>query len=83
MTDDIRERVAGALANADGWATTGSTIADYLPLADAALSACRYAEMREALDNLVMALELPGDHCEVKPAMIHARTALAKARGET
>ena len=38
-------------------------------------------ELCDALDDLVMAIELPGDHCEVEQAMRHAKTALAKVRG--
>jgi hypothetical protein len=30
-----------------------------------------------ALDDLVMAVELPGDHCELKPALERARRALS------
>ena len=39
--------------------------------------------LREALDDLLMATELPGDHCELEPAKERARAALSKARGET
>ena len=38
-------------------------------------------DMAEALDDLLMAIELPGDHCELEPAKQRARAALAKARG--
>ena len=32
--------------------------------------------LREALDNLIAACELPGDHCEVEQALPHAKAAL-------
>ena len=35
--------------------------------------------LREALEDLVSACELPGDHCEVEQAMPRARAALAPA----
>ena len=38
-------------------------------------------DMAEALDDLLMALDLPGDHCELEPAKQRARAALAKAKG--
>lgn len=34
-------------------------------------------ECVEALDSLMMALELPGDHCEVDQAKVRARAALS------
>jgi hypothetical protein len=40
-------------------------------------------ELAEALDNIMMALDLPGDHCELANAKRQAAAALAKARGET
>lgn len=40
-------------------------------------------DMAEALDDLLMALDLPGGHCELEPAKERARAALAKARSET
>jgi hypothetical protein len=40
-------------------------------------------ELAEALDNIMMALDLPGDHCELANAKRQAIAALAKARGET
>lgn len=46
MSEALIEAVAKAIANADGWATTGSTIADYMPLARAALAAIE--EYKEA-----------------------------------
>lgn len=36
-------------------------------------------KMREALDDLIMAAELPGDHCELEPAIDRARKALRGA----
>lgn len=39
MSDDLVKKVAREIASADGWATTGSTIADYMPLARAVLAA--------------------------------------------
>jgi hypothetical protein len=36
------------------------------------------ARLRDALDELVMACELPGDHCEVAQSLPRARAALAK-----
>lgn len=41
------------------------------------------AELAEALDNLVCACELPGNHCEVEQALPTAIAALAKAKGES
>ena len=38
-------------------------------------------ELVKALDELVMAIELPGNHCEVEQALRHAKSALAKAVG--
>lgn len=38
-------------------------------------------EVLSALDELVLALDLPGDHCEVEQAKRHAKATLAKARG--
>jgi len=32
--------------------------------------------LREALDNLIVACELPGDHCEVEQALPYAKAAL-------
>jgi hypothetical protein len=40
-------------------------------------------ELAEALDSLLMAINLPGNNCEVEQATRHAKAALAKARGET
>ena len=34
--------------------------------------------LREALDNLISACELPGDHCEVEQALPHAKAALRR-----
>ena len=34
--------------------------------------------LREALDNLISACELPGDHCEVAQALPHAKAALRR-----
>ena len=34
-------------------------------------------EVVEALDNLVSACELPGDHCEVEQALLFAKQTLA------
>ena len=39
------------------------------------------ARLREALDNLIMACELPGDHCEIEQAVRVARAVLTG--GET
>ena len=39
------------------------------------------AALVEALEELVMACDLPGDHCEVEQAMPRARAALALYRG--
>ena len=36
--------------------------------------------LREALDNLISACELPGDHCEVAQALPHAKAALRRER---
>jgi hypothetical protein len=36
--------------------------------------------LREALDNLISACELPGDHCEVEQALPHAKAALRRER---
>jgi hypothetical protein len=33
-------------------------------------------QLREALDNLIVACELPGDHCEVEQALPYAKAAL-------
>jgi hypothetical protein len=41
------------------------------------------AALRAALDTLVMACELPGDHCEVEQALPGARALLARAAQET
>lgn len=38
----------------------------------------RIAELEGALDDLVCACELPGDHCEVEDALPAARAALLK-----
>lgn len=38
-------------------------------------------ELLEALDDLVLACELPGDHCEVEQALPAARAAIRKAVG--
>ena len=38
-------------------------------------------ELLEALDQLVSARELPGDHCEIDQALPAARAAIAKATG--
>ena len=40
-------------------------------------------DLAVALDNLVVALEMPGDHCETDNAMRQAKAALAKVRGKT
>jgi hypothetical protein len=53
------------------------------PGADDARLIAAAPELADALDNLVMALDLPGDHCEVENAKRQAKTALAKVRGET
>ena len=36
----------------------------------------------EALDDILMAYDLPGDHCEMEQAIIVARAAIDKAKGE-
>ena len=36
--------------------------------------------LREALDNLISACELSGDHCEVEQALPHAKAALRRER---
>ena len=41
------------------------------------------AALVEALEGLVMACELPGDHCEREQALPAARAALALYRGDT
>ena len=38
-------------------------------------------ELLDALDSLVLACELPGDHCEVEQALPAARAAISKAVG--
>ena len=43
-------------------------------------AAAEIERLRAALDALVMACELPGDHCEVEQALPAARAALASAR---
>jgi len=45
-------------------------------IAEAAALRAENARLREALDALVMACELPGDHCEVEQALPSARAAL-------
>jgi len=42
----------------------------------------RAAELEKALDDLVMACELPGDHCELQPSLDRARAALAKEKDQ-
>ena len=50
-------------------------------LADARLIAAA-PELADALDNVLMALDLPGpSHCELDNAVRQARAALAKVRG--
>ena len=39
-------------------------------------------ELLDALDALLSACELPGDHCEIEQALPKARAAIAKATGE-
>jgi hypothetical protein len=39
----------------------------------------RAERAEKALDDLVMALDLPGDHCELAPALERARAALTRA----
>jgi hypothetical protein len=39
-------------------------------------------DLAEALDDILMALDLPGDHCELEPAKERARAVLRKAKGE-
>ena len=39
-------------------------------------------EVVEALDNLVSACELPGDHCEVEQALLFAKQTLASFEKE-
>lgn len=69
MSDSIIHRLH------DAWAANGD---DLLHVA-----ACQITEMAEALDDLLMALDLPGDHCELEPAKQRARAALAKAREQS
>jgi hypothetical protein len=40
-------------------------------------------ELLEALDSLVSACDLPGDHCEVEQALPRAIAAIKKAKGES
>jgi hypothetical protein len=49
------------------------------------LPMCREAadeieHLREALDDLLMATELPGDHCELEPSKQRARAALSRGK---
>mgnify|MGYP006365536299 CR=1 FL=1 len=39
-------------------------------------------EAGEALDDMVMAAELPGDHCELHCSLVRARSVLSKIKGE-
>lgn len=41
----------------------------------------RITELETALDDLLMAIDLPGDHCELEQAKRRAEAAIAKARG--
>jgi len=40
-------------------------------------------DLLNALDDLIMACELPGDHCEVAQVLEYAKQTIAKARGES
>lgn len=39
-------------------------------------------ELIFCMDDLLMAIDLPGNHCELAPAVKRARAALSKAKGE-
>jgi hypothetical protein len=60
----------------------GEYVAGLLRKADAQLIAAA-SELLEALDSLVSACDLPGDHCEVEQALPRAIAAIKKAKGES
>ncbi len=74
-TDRLRRDEAARLWNgrciASRGVETGSAIES--PREMSAMKECV-----EALDNLLMALELPGNHCELEQAKPRARSALSK-----
>ena len=76
--ESLRLTEPEALRVADG--LEGKHSIGYQPYAAAELRRL-HAEnerLREALDNLISACELPGDHCEVEQALPHAKAALRR-----
>jgi hypothetical protein len=68
--------------NSEVVTTGGECVASLLRKADAQLIAAA-PELLEALDSLVSACDLPGDHCEVEQALPRAIAAIKKAKGES
>ena len=62
------------------WALSDDGVRSENPEADAHLIAAA-PDLLDALDELLSACELPGDHCEIAQAIPKAIAAIAKATG--
>lgn len=70
--DDLREDIERKEAMVKELESDLAACREFQDIAEA-----RIAELEAALEELVMSLDLPGDHCEVEQSLPRARAALA------
>lgn len=64
------------------WSQDGELISDGVYGKTNAQLISAAPDMAEALDDIIMAFELPGNHCEMEQAIERAKKALSKAKCE-
>ena len=57
-------------------------VEQYMPEEEDAILIAESPNLIEALDNLILACQLPGDHCEIEQAIAAAIAAIARAKWE-